>query len=434
MNDMNRRSFMKTTGLGVLGASVLAACGEGSSSAQGGGTTEVRFAWWGGTERQQMYNDALDLFEKQNSGITVLPEFADYDAYQERMVTQMAAGDVPEVFWIPSAQVLTYHAAGLYRPLDDLEALDLSDFSEADLESFKLHGELNTMPKSLSSPALRYNQTFLEDEGLEMLPDDEGWTWDALSEYLIDYTNNNAQGRKGTTYNAQTDLCFEAWLRQHGQQLWTADGEAGFDVDGVAGWFEWWETLRKAGAATSLSEQEGPAPEWPVVGDKVLATFGNSNHIADEAAMYPDYEFLLRRMPVLPDAEAGHRFIYLSRLAMYQDTEDSRIEATAKLIDFNINASDMLQIVGLSAGAPPNPRLLQEAYETATPDEEKMLAIIEEEQAAERRPRYESPAGSSTWRIIMTRGVEEVALERSSISDAATRVVEDIRAALAEAR
>lgn len=434
MNDMNRRSFMKTTGLGVLGASALAACGDGGASAQSGGGAEVRFAWWGGTERQQLYNEALNLFEKQNPGTTVRPEFAAYDAYQERMTVQMAASDVPEVFWIPSAQVLTYYAAGLYRPLDNLEALDLSDFSDADLESFKIDGELNTMPKSLSSPAVRYNQTFLEEEGLEMLPDDDGWTWEGLSEYLIDYTKNNAHGRTGTTYNAQTDLCFESWLRQHGQALWTAEGKPGFDVDGVAGWFEWWETLRKAGAALSLSEQAGTEPEWPVVGDKVLLTFGNSNHIVDEAGMYPDYKFLLQRMPVLPDAEPGHVFIYLSRLAMYTKTEESRIEATAKLIDFNINSSDMLQIVGLSAGAPPNPRLLKEAYETATPDEEEMLALIEEQRAAERRPRYDAPPGSSTWRIIMTRAVEAVALEKSSITEAATQVVEDIDAAIAEAQ
>jgi ABC-type glycerol-3-phosphate transport system substrate-binding protein len=431
MNPMNRRRFMQLAGIGALGAAgmtALSSCGGGS------GGTAVRYAWWGDTVRQQKYTEALDLFVQQNPGVDVRPEFADYDAFQERITVQTAGRDVPDVFWIPSPQVMSYHDAGLYRRLDDIPSLDLSGFTPAQLESYKIDGELNTLPRSVLTAAVRYNQTFLDEAGAQLPADDpQSWTWDRLSEFLIDYTRNAPAGRKGIHYNAQTDLCFEAWLRQHGQDLWTADGRMGFDAAALEGWFEWWEVLRRAGAATSLSEQEGAQPEWTVIGDKVLMTFGNSNHIADEAPMFPDFEFGLRSMPVLPDAAAGHRFGYLSRLAVYQGIDDDDLDAAGRLVHFNINDPAFLRIVGLSVGAPANPLMLQEAYAVANEDEKKMLAVVEQEMAQEQKPRYEAPAGSGTWRTAMTRGVEEVALERASVTDAAARVIADIDRELGQA-
>ena len=432
MNPMDRRRFMQLAGLAALGAAgtaALGACGGGGS-----GGTEIRYAWWGDTVRQQKYNQALELFAQHNPGVEVRPEFADYDAFQERITVQTAGRDVPDVFWIPSPHVMSYHAAGLYRRLDDIPSLDLSAYSPAQLESYRIDGELNTLPRSVLTAAVRYNQTFLDEAGAQLPADDaQGWTWDGLSEFLIDYTRDAPDGRKGIHYNAQADLCFEAWLRQHGQDLWTADGRMGFDAAALEGWFEWWEVLRRAGAATSLSEQEGAQPEWPVVGDRVLMTFGNSNHIADEAPMFPDYEFGLRPMPVLADAAPGHRFGYLSRLAVYAGIDDDAVDAAGRLVHFNINDPAMLRIVGLSVGAPANPQMLQEAYAIANPDETKMLEVVERELAEEQKPRYEAPAGSGTWRTIMTRGVEEVALERASVTDAAARVIADIDRELGEA-
>jgi multiple sugar transport system substrate-binding protein len=69
----------------------------------------------------------------------------------------------------------------------------------------------------------------------------------------------------------------------------------------------------------------------------------------------------------------------------------------------------------------------------ANEDEKKMLAVVEQEMAQEQNPRYEAPPGSGTWRAIMRRGIEEVALERASVTDAAARVIADIDRELGQA-
>ena len=428
MSDLTRRSFLTWTGVGAL--SVAAMSLAGCSPSGSGGDGSVRFAWWGGSERQQAYLEALDAFTAEHPEVKVAPEFGDYDAYQERMTTQMAARDVPDVFWIPSAAVLTYRDAGLYRNLDGASGLDLSAFSAEQIESFRLGGELNTLPKSLFSPVLRYNSTFLDDAGAA-LP--EQLSWDNLAEFLVDYSANNADGRKGISYGPYHDMPFESFLRQHGEDLWTEDGALGASVDGVGAWIDWWEKLRRAGATTTMSEQDGIEPSWPQVGDKVLTTFANSNHIVDEARAFPDYEFDQRDVPALEDAAAGYHFTYYSRFAMYEGVPDERVEAAAQLMSFNLNSPELLSLVGLSAGAPPNAELLDQYEPDATPDERKVIAMTREIAETEQRPRFEAPAGSGNWRNLLIRELEEVTLGEKSVPDAAAAFVEAVEGEIAGA-
>jgi ABC-type glycerol-3-phosphate transport system substrate-binding protein len=433
MSNFDRRTFLRLTGLGAVGSSALLSSCGGSGGTSAAGQATVRYAWWGNNIRQQNYTKALELFQEENPDISIDTEFAEYSAFQERMTTQMAARNVPDIFWIAAPQVMTYEKNNLYRSLEDIEALDLSDYSDEDIDGFRLGGELNTMPHGIFVPVVRFNQSFLEDEGVE-LPADDDWTWDALAELLIDYNDNNGDERRGISYDADHDLTFEAWLRQQGQQLWTEGGDVGFDVDGLASWFDWWEKLRKAGAALSLSEQEGIGADWADVGDRVLARFGSSNHIIDDAQIFPDWTFTLRAMPVFPGAEPGHKYLYTPRLAIYQGIDDDKVEAAGAVVNFNTNNVEFLKIVGMTMGAPPNPRVLEAAYEFASDDETQMLAVVEADREAERRPRHEAPAGSSTWRTVMARASEEVALERRSVVEAAELMIADIQAAIAQER
>lgn len=432
MIELHRRNLLKAAGAGALVASSLPLMGRYAAAQD---PVTIRYGWWGGTERQQSYTAALEGFEAANPAIKVEKEFADYDAFQERMTTQMAAGDVPDIFWIASAQVLTYEKAGLYRQLDNIATLDLSDFDEELLETIRINGTLNTMPNGVFVPVIRYNETFATEDGVELPSEDSGnWTWEGFHQFLIDYTNDNANGRLGSTYNPTHDLTFEAFLRQHGEQLWTQDGSLGFTVETLAEWFNWWETLREAGATMSVSEQEGVSPDWQLVGDKVLVNFNNSNHIIDDAKAFPDYTFKMRAMPILDGAEDGHKFLYYPRMAIYQKVDESKLEAAGSIVNYIVNDATFVQTTGLTMGAPINPRVRQEAVEFASDDEKEMLAIVEAEAAAPRNPRYEAPAGSNNWRTVMVRIAEEITLGGADITEASQRMIDEVTAEIERAR
>jgi multiple sugar transport system substrate-binding protein len=438
MTGLDRRGFLKlalgTTAAG-LSAAAVAGCGGngGGAGSGGGGKTTLRYAWWGNNIRQQNYTKALQQFSAANSQIGIEPEFAEYTAFQERMTTQIAARDVPDIFWIASPQVMTYHKNKLYRKLDDIPTLSWADYSQQDLDTFKLGGELNTLPFGIFVPVIRYNETVAKADGVTIPAEGSGWTWDSLAELLVAYSKDNPGKRKGAAYLPDHDLTFEAWLRQRGEQLWTEDGKVGFTVDGVASWIDWWEKLRKAGAALSLSEQEGMGPDWALVGKKTLVAFGNSNHIIDDAKMFPKERFRLRAMPINPSAVEGHKYLYFPRMAIYQRIDDDKLEAAGKLLNYNVNTAEMLKTVRLTMGAPVNPKVAEASKEFASQDEKEMLAVVEKDRATQRKPRYEAPPGSSTWRTTMARVCEEIALGRTTVPDGAKKLVDEITAGIKRA-
>ncbi|MGB3375450.1 MAG: extracellular solute-binding protein [Microbacterium sp.] len=432
--NIDRRTFLAVSGLAGLGLG-LAACGVNPANPSGGGSsnTSLRYGWWGNTIRQRTYEKAFETFTADHPHVTLQPEFAEYAAFQERMTTQIAGRTVPDLFWIASAQVLSYYKAGIYHDdLDKIETLDLSNFTPEQIESFKIDGKLNTVPLAVTAPVVRFNETFLAEAGAE-LPDEAGtgWSWDGLAEFLIDYTKDAPKGRVGIAHNAQQDLTFESWLRQHGQQLWNEDGNVGFDADGLGGWLEWWEKLRKAGATLSLSEQEGPGMDWALAGDKTLMTFGNANHIADHAKMFPDYTFELRGMPVLPDAADGYTFGFMNRLTIYSGISSDLLADAGRFLSFNLNHEAMLTPT-LSLGAPVSGKQLEAAFDVASPDEQKMLRIVQHNNAQESNPRYEAPAGTGTWRDIMTRTIEEIVLGGMGVREASQKMIEGIQDEIAQ--
>lgn len=405
----------------VAGAGALAACG-GVAGGGGGGSASLRYAFWGNNVRQENYQKAFDLMASQNEDLALKVEFADYTAFQERMTTQMAAGNVADIFWIPSPQVMTYYANDLYRPLDGVESLDLSDYSDADIRDFLLDGTHNTMPFGIFVPVVRYNSNFLAEDSLEW-PD--AADWDGFAEFAKGYSAEH-EDRWALAYAADADLCFEGWLRQRGEELWSQDGRIGYTQDGLESWIAWWEDLREAGATPSIGEQDGVGASWEDVGDRCLAWFGNSNHIVDESTMFPEEEFALAHLPVAPSAPDGHQFLYFPRQAIYKGASDENAELAGQVFNFTTGDVEMLKIVGLTMGAPVNPRVAEEYVEFASPVETAMLEVVTEDRETERTPRYEAPPGSSTWRTVMTRTLEEVTNGNRSIPEAAAAMIDEV--------
>lgn len=96
----NRTTWSCAT-VALLALSVsLTGCG-GSDEASGGGETVLRYTWWGNPDRAARTKGAVALFEKEHPGITVRTSFAGYEAYKQKLATQAAGGDAPDVMQRP---------------------------------------------------------------------------------------------------------------------------------------------------------------------------------------------------------------------------------------------------------------------------------------------------------------------------------------------
>src|SRR4051794_31519918 len=97
-------------GTGVLAAAVamttVVACGSGGDA--GGGKTTLRFVWWGNDDRAKATKAATDLFTRKNPDITVSTEFSAYDAYFQKLSTEVAGGAGPDLLQLDRATLGEY--------------------------------------------------------------------------------------------------------------------------------------------------------------------------------------------------------------------------------------------------------------------------------------------------------------------------------------
>jgi len=422
---MKRRQFLTMSALASV--ATVAACSDSSGADGGGGAgrAQVRYGHWDNGSAQAKFAALFEEFMSEHEGIEILQEFADYSAFQERMTTQIAGGEVADIFWIASPQVLAYKQAGIYHDLADLPNFDFDSIDADILDRLKLDDQLLTLPCGMITPAFRWNQTFLDAVGGSV---PEQWTWESTAELLRDYAANNSEGHKGIIYHAGHDLTLEAWLRQHGEDLWTEGGQLGASVECVSDYVDWWEKLRVDEVTVSIDEQGGINGAWNELGSKVLADIGSHNQILESAAVFPDYVLEQVPTPALADAEAGHRFTYFVRMAVYKDTES--LDAAGQVLNWNLNDPGFITELGPVQGTPASSQQRDALADSDDPNIQQMNVVMDEVLTEEMRPRFETPPNASTWRNQYNEALEKVVLGQASITDAITQWHDQVSSSL----
>ena len=102
----------------------------------------------------------------------------------EKVLAQIASGDVPDVIYMHEAQVLNFARQDALLPIDDYLASQplIGDASKYPIDLFRrdsaYQGKLHAMPMGFAVLMLRYNKTMFDEAGAPV-PTDK-WTWDDL--------------------------------------------------------------------------------------------------------------------------------------------------------------------------------------------------------------------------------------------------------------
>jgi multiple sugar transport system substrate-binding protein len=200
---------------------VAAACGSdddsgsssgtdaaGTTAGTTGGTTAEGGSGDGGVEirwRTRPDNDAeaavyagiSDEIDAANDAFTLSyePGTNEGSPYQDQLVTEIANGTAPDVFWIPGTDIARFQKEGLILDLGPLAAADGFDTGafypepmyhltydpEAGAPGDKLWG----LPRDVSTFALYLNNDLIAEAGADdprALADAGEWTWEAFDE------------------------------------------------------------------------------------------------------------------------------------------------------------------------------------------------------------------------------------------------------------
>ena len=174
---IGRRSVL----VGMLGLAATAGCGN-AGEAESGGKVTLRMAWYNGGSRDKTYNTVLDRFQKKYPNITVKREAAEWGDYWERISTQAAARNLPDVMHFTNMQLREYASNGQLLDLGDATSkggvLSLGAFDKSLVKGGQVDGKLYGIPTGSLILCTIVNTTMMKDVGVT-IPDPEGtWTWD----------------------------------------------------------------------------------------------------------------------------------------------------------------------------------------------------------------------------------------------------------------
>jgi multiple sugar transport system substrate-binding protein len=185
---MTRRDFLKLTGAGLVGASLLGVTGCSGSEqggGQSGGQVGLRFANWVASEEATRKNvlDVIGAYQKANPNVRVENVAIPFDQMRQQLLTLSAGGNPPDVMQLSGPWSQELGAQGALVDLKGMLGEEwLNDNYEGALEAGTYQGKLYAAPFSLTAHGFWYNKDLMGKAGLD--PEQPPKTMEELGEHM----------------------------------------------------------------------------------------------------------------------------------------------------------------------------------------------------------------------------------------------------------
>lgn len=383
----------------------------------------ITISWWGGDERHEATENAIEVFENRYPNIHVKTDYGAWSGWKNKIFDELNNNTCSDIIQINYDWLVTqsYDGSGFYNLESLSDYIDLSNFSNDILEFGRRNGVLNAIPVSITGRSMFYNKSVYDKAGVDI-----PHTWEDLftvapkindiGSYPINCVNNN------TTCTAWY-LCVVYEQQKTGKDFITSNGEIGFTIDEIADALQFYKDLQDNGVirSTQLTKAQDTAENmydcktWQngVIGGTL--EWGSSVAKYQNALENPD-DLVIGDLLTMENAKSIGWFYKPSVLfAINKDTQYP--VQSAMLLDFLLNDSESAEILGTTRGIPVSSsalKVLEEknmlsglAYESNNQVVDKGLTVISPYMENSKMTEYYNQA------------IEEVSMEILSPYDAA---------------
>ena len=258
------KNFLKVIGFAAFGIVVLACLAANFGFDQ---TKDdeilLRFTVWDGDASLAAIKEAVAEFEEANPGIKVRVEnFADYNLYHQKMLTQYAANVAPDVAMMDPQHFQALARRGAIMNLSELMAetpsFNIDEYYKPIVDAHSWQGNVYVLPRDIAPMGLIYYNKRIFDEAGMPYPDGT-WTWDFevrpelrekdflwVMQQLTEHMNENSDQRRWAFAPDWAGFFTDSVAYQTGLE-WADDYEEPTEVlFGGEGWtrvFQFYEDL-----------------------------------------------------------------------------------------------------------------------------------------------------------------------------------------------
>lgn len=400
----------------VTAATVCAGCSKSTENEEND-TVTIRMAWWGGESRNAKINQMLDAFEASHPGIKVEREYNTETQFVEKVTTQAAGQDAPDVFQASSFYLDDFVARNMYMPMDDFVAsgkIDLSGFDDVDIQAGQKDGKQYIALWGHIATGIVYNQTMFEEAGVE-LPQ-MGWTWDDYTATCKALQEKLPEGVWATEDEGGVYRNVECFAVQKGKALFDENG-IGLTKEDLLDWYGRWETLRAEGVCPPASiqkEQGNKNLEQSMFGRRKVAMFStSSNQLTNFQNLTEDKLGIVN----YPWIEGGVEETPMIGSGIGIAANSKHPEEAAELINWIINDEEAVSIFCGEHGQPANKNARKIVDPLVSDSQRQEYAYMESMQGAI-IPYPAQAAGANSIKTLLTTENEAIAFEQMNAEQA----------------
>lgn len=122
------------------------------------------------------YRQTMDKFLAENKNITLDEEVLAHDSYEQKMMVESAASNLPDLFQLKANWIPTFNDNGLIGDMTEFMNNDpdwAAGFQEGSMDEFKLEGVTYGIPYIIATVSnLFYNKAIFEEIGYKEFPKD----------------------------------------------------------------------------------------------------------------------------------------------------------------------------------------------------------------------------------------------------------------------
>lgn len=410
---------------------VTTGCGLGGDNDGGSGQVSLRFSWWGNNDRAALTQKVIDAFTAANPDIRITGEFADFNAYFDKLATQVAGNDAPDVITLGGAYPREYGDRGALLDLSEVgDILKTDKIDQAALSNGNFGDVQYGVPSGANTAAFVADPEVFAKAGVP-LPDGDTWTWDDFVRIATDIAKNSPKGTYGLQDPTKTDG-LDLYARQRGEALYTPDGKVGISRQTLVDW--WTMTLRllDAGATPTAAETADqitkPAPEQSRIGRGLAGLQLDWSNQLTALRRASGHQLVLLRAP---GESTGSPGMWLQASQIYTiNARTKHPKEAARFVDFLVNDPAAGKIILTDRGLPSNPEVRAAIGPDLDEDQAAQAEFITEAAPKMGPALVIGPTGSTQTPDILDRVNAEVLFKRWTPEKAADEFIKQVTAAI----
>ena len=444
----------------AMTAASLAGCGSSSASgdtaadttAAEAGTTETAestdgsnsgsanlvMAWWGNQTRNERTQKIIDLYSEQNPGVAIDGQFSEFNDYWQKLATAAAGHSMPDIVQMDYKYLNQYVTNGLLvdlTPYVEDGTIDTADCNQDVLNSGSVNGGLYALCNGINSPALLYNKTLLDENGITVK---DNMTLDEFIDVCKEVYEKTGY-KTNLCYN-QNEQWIEYFLRADDIVLYE-DGKLGGDsYEPYADFFKLYEDGLKDGYVIDPSvfaeRSIGSVEQDPLVYGSSPETmswcaFAYSNQLTATVSAAPEgTEIGLTTWPSADPKKSD----YLKPSQFFAISSDSKNpEEAAKILNFITNDVDCNNILLGERGIPLSSKTADAIAPNLDENTQRVITFVNDVVSANSsQVNPPSTNGASEVNDLINKLQEQVCYGQLSAEDAGKQLFEQGNQIMAE--